>query len=281
MRIIIALRNLPKDNILFLIGGLVSLLWIIIAIFSNEIIPYDPLLQNLARRFEPPSYEYWFGTDTLGRDIFSRVLVGSRLSLTAGLLTVVIAGIIGSLYGAVAGYYGRIVDDIMMRGSEMVMAFPAIILAMTITATLGPSLYNTILAMVVVSWPNYARVMRSMVIHVKQNEYVDASRTLGSSKIRTLFKEILPNSLGPVIVMSTLEFGNAILIFSGLSFLGLGAPPPNPEWGAMVANGMENFSYWWIGSFPGLAIFSVSIAANFIGDGLRDYLDPRMRKTFL
>jgi peptide/nickel transport system permease protein len=281
MRMIIALRNLPKDNILFLIGGLVSLLWIIIAIFSNEIIPYDPLLQNLARRFEPPSYEYWFGTDTLGRDIFSRVLVGSRLSLTAGLLTVVIAGTIGSIYGAVAGYYGRIVDDILMRGSEMVMAFPAIILAMTITATLGPSLYNTILAMVVVSWPNYARVMRSMVIHVKQNEYVDASRTLGSSKIRTLFKEILPNSLGPVIVMSTLEFGNAILIFSGLSFLGLGAPPPNPEWGAMVANGMENFSYWWIGSFPGLAIFSVSIAANFIGDGLRDYLDPRMRKTFL
>jgi peptide/nickel transport system permease protein len=278
---IIALRNLPKDNILFLIGGLVSMLWIIIAIFSNEIVPYDPLLQNLARRFEPPSYEYWFGTDTLGRDIFSRVLVGSRLSLTAGLLTVVIAGTIGSLYGAVAGYYGSIVDDIMMRGSEMVMAFPAIILAMTITATLGPSLYNTILAMVVVSWPNYARVMRSMVIHVKQNEYVDASRTLGSSKIRTLFKEILPNSLGPVIVMSTLEFGNAILIFSGLSFLGLGAPPPNPEWGAMVANGMENFSYWWIGSFPGLAIFSVSIAANFLGDGLRDYLDPRMRKTFL
>ena len=277
---IIALRNLPKDNILFLIGGLVSMLWIIIAIFSNEIVPYDPLLQNLARRFEPPSYEYWFGTDTLGRDIFSRVLVGSRLSLTAGLLTVVIAGTIGSLYGAVAGYYGSIVDDIMMRGSEMVMAFPAIILAMTITATLGPSLYNTILAMVVVSWPNYARVMRSMVIHVKQNEYVDASRTLGSSKIRTLFKEILPNSLGPVIVMSTLEFGNAILIFSGLSFLGLGAPPPNPEWGAMVANGMENFSYWWIGSFPGLAIFSVSIAANFLGDGLRDYLDPRLRKTF-
>ncbi len=257
-----------------------SLLWIIIAIFSNEIVPYDPLLQNLARRFEPPSYEYWFGTDTLGRDIFSRVLVGSRLSLTAGLLTVVIAGTIGTLFGAVAGYYGRIVDDIMMRASEMVMAFPAIILAMTITATLGPSLYNTILAMVVVSWPNYARVMRSMVIHVKQNEYVDASRTLGSSKIRTLFKEVFPNSLGPVIVMGTLEFGNAILIFSGLSFLGLGAPPPNPEWGAMVANGMENFSYWWIGSFPGLAIFSVSIAANFLGDGLRDYLDPRLRNTF-
>ena len=277
---IIALRNLPKDNILFLIGGLVSMLWIIIAIFSNEIIPYDPLLQNLARRFEPPSYGHWFGTDTLGRDIFSRVLVGSRLSLTAGLLTVVIAGTIGTLFGAVAGYYGRIVDDIMMRASEMVMAFPAIILAMTITATLGPSLYNTILAMVVVSWPNYARVMRSMVIHVKQNEYVDASRTLGSSKIRTLFKEVFPNRLGPVIVMGTLEFGNAILIFSGLSFLGLGAPPPNPEWGAMVANGMENFSYWWIGSFPGLAIFSVSIAANFLGDGLRDYLDPRLRNTF-
>tara|TARA_X000001036_G_scaffold160442_2_gene152179 strand:+ start:1456 stop:2229 length:774 start_codon:yes stop_codon:yes gene_type:complete len=256
------------------------MLWIIIAILSNEIVPYDPLFQTLERRFEPPSFEHWFGTDTLGRDIFSRVLVGSRLSLTAGLLTVLIAGTIGTLFGAVAGYYGGLLDDIMMRVSEMVMAFPAIILAMTITATLGPSLYNTILAMVVVSWPNYARVMRSMVIHVKQNEYVDASRTLGSSKIRTLLKEVLPNSLGPVIVMGTLEFGNAILIFSGLSFLGLGAPPPNPEWGSMVANGMENFGYWWIGSFPGLAIFSVSIAANFLGDGLRDYLDPRLRKTF-
>ena len=259
---------------------MVCLLWIIIAVLSNEIVPYDPLFQTLERRFEPPSSEHWFGTDTLGRDIFSRVLVGSRLSLTAGLLTVLIAGTIGTLFGAVAGYYGGLLDDIMMRVSEMVMAFPAIILAMTITATLGPSLYNTILAMVVVSWPNYARVMRSMVIHVKQNEYVDASRTLGSSKIRTLLKEVLPNSLGPVIVMGTLEFGNAILIFSGLSFLGLGAPPPNPEWGSMVANGMENFGYWWIGSFPGLAIFSVSIAANFLGDGLRDYLDPRLRKTF-
>jgi len=277
---IITLRNFPKDNILFLIGVLVCLLWIIIAVLSNEIAPYDPLFQTLERRFEPPSFEHWFGTDTLGRDIFSRVLVGSRLSLTAGLLTVLIAGTIGTLFGAVAGYYGGLLDDIMMRVSEMVMAFPAIILAMTITATLGPSLYNTILAMVVVSWPNYARVMRSMVIHVKQNEYVDASRTLGSSKIRTLLKEVLPNSLGPVIVMGTLEFGNAILIFSGLSFLGLGAPPPNPEWGSMVANGMENFGYWWIGSFPGLAIFSVSIAANFLGDGLRDYLDPRLRKTF-
>tara|TARA_Y100001970_G_scaffold255532_1_gene332312 strand:+ start:474 stop:1310 length:837 start_codon:yes stop_codon:yes gene_type:complete len=273
-------KNFPKDNILFFGGVIVSLLWILVAMFSNEIVPFDPLVQNLSRRFEPPSSEYWFGTDTLGRDIFSRVLVGSRLSLTAGFLTVVIAGTIGTLFGSIAGYYGGILDDIMMRASEMVMAFPAIILAMTITATLGPSLYNTILAMVVVSWPNYARVMRSMVIHVKQNEYVDASRTLGSSKIRTLFKEVLPNSLGPVIVMGTLELGNAILIFSGLSFLGLGSPPPTPEWGAMVANGMENFSYWWIGSFPGLAIFSISIAANFLGDGLRDYLDPRLRKTF-
>ena len=134
--------------------------------------------------------------------------------------------------------------------------------------------------MVVVSWPNYARVMRSMVIFVKQNEYVEAARTLGGSELRTLFTEVLPNSMGPVIVMATLDLGNAILIFSGLSFLGLGAPPPNPEWGAMVASGMENFGYWWIGSFPGLAIFSISLAANFLGDGLRDYLDPRLRKSF-
>ena len=277
---LLSLRNWPRDNLLFMGGAAVCMVWIIVALFSYQIVPYDPLAQDLARRFEPPSYDHWFGTDTLGRDILSRVLVGSRLSLTAGLLTVFIAGTIGSLFGALAGYFGGLIDDIMMRISEMVMAFPAIILAMTITAALGPSLYNIILAMVVVSWPNYARVMRSMVIFVKQNEYVEAARTLGGSERRTLFTEVLPNSMGPVIVMATLDLGNAILIFSGLSFLGLGAPPPNPEWGAMVASGMENFGYWWIGSFPGLAIFSISLAANFLGDGLRDYLDPRLRKSF-
>ena len=277
---ILGIRNWPTDNPLFMGGAAVCLLWILVAVFSYQIVPYDPLAQDLERRFEPPSFVHWFGTDTLGRDIFSRVIVGSRLSLTAGILTVLIAGTIGSLFGAVAGYFGGLIDDIMMRISEMVMAFPAIILAMTITAALGPSLYNTILAMVIVSWPNYARVMRSMVIYIKQNEYVDASRALGASESRTMFVEVLPNSLGPVIVMGTLDLGNAILIFSGLSFLGLGAPPPNPEWGAMVADGMQNFGYWWIGSFPGLAIFTISIAANFLGDGLRDYLDPRLRKSF-
>ena len=277
---ILGLRSWPKDNYLFMAGSVVCFVWILVAVFSYQIVPYDPLAQDLERRFEPPSFVHWFGTDTLGRDIFSRVIVGSRLSLTAGIITVLIAGTIGSLFGAFAGYFGGLIDDIMMRISEMVMAFPAIILAMTITAALGPSLYNTILAMVIVSWPNYARVMRSMVIYIKQNEYVDASRTLGASESRTMFVEVLPNSLGPVIVMGTLDLGNAILIFSGLSFLGLGAPPPNPEWGAMVADGMQNFGYWWIGSFPGLAIFTISIAANFLGDGLRDYLDPRLRKSF-
>ena len=277
---ILGLRSWPKGNHLFMAGSVVCFVWILVAVFSYQIVPYDPLAQDLERRFEPPSFVHWFGTDTLGRDIFSRVIVGSRLSLTAGIITVLIAGTIGSLFGAFAGYFGGLIDDIMMRISEMVMAFPAIILAMTITAALGPSLYNTILAMVIVSWPNYARVMRSMVIYIKQNEYVDASRTLGASESRTMFVEVLPNSLGPVIVMGTLDLGNAILIFSGLSFLGLGAPPPNPEWGAMVADGMQNFGYWWIGSFPGLAIFTISIAANFLGDGLRDYLDPRLRKSF-
>ena len=169
---ILGIRNWPTDNPLFMGWAAVCLLWILVAVFSYQIVPYDPLAQDLARRFEPPSFDHWFGTDTLGRDIFSRVLVGSRLSLTAGVLTVLIAGTIGSIFGAVAGYFGGLIDDIMMRVSEMVMAFPAIILAMTITAALGPSLYNTILAMVIVSWPNYARVMSSMVIYIKQNEYV-------------------------------------------------------------------------------------------------------------
>ena len=161
---ILGLRSWPKDNHLFMAGSLVCFVWILVAVFSYQIVPYDPLAQNLERRFEPPSFVHWFGTDTLGRDIFSRVIVGSRLSLTAGILTVLIAGTIGSLFGAFAGYFGGLIDDIMMRISEMVMAFPAIILAMTITAALGPSLYNTILAMVIVSWPNYARVMRSICL---------------------------------------------------------------------------------------------------------------------
>ncbi|SHI28304.1 ABC transporter permease [Desulfosporosinus lacus] len=275
------LLRIMKNNLLFSIGIIVCALWILIAIVTvlvPSITPYSYLAQDLANRFQAPSSAHWFGTDSIGRDVFSRALVGSRISLIAGLITIALASLMGMIYGGIAGYIGGLTDEIMMRVSEMVMAFPGIILAMTIAAALGPSLHNTLLAMVIIWWPNYARVMRSMVIANKENEYVEAAKSLGASHFRIFFNEIMPNSLGPVLVLATLDFGNAILLFSGLSFLGLGSPPPTPEWGAMVADGVLNFNYWWIGTFPGLAILTMSVGTNFIGDSLRDFLDPRLRK---
>ncbi len=271
-------RQLFKNDLTFTMGVAVFAAWVFIAVTAGWIAPYDSLAQDLAQRFQGPNAAHWFGTDSIGRDILSRVLLGSRISLFAGIATIALSASFGIVYGGIAGYVGGIVDDMMMRVSEMVLAFPGIILAMTIAAALGPSLFNTLLAMVVIWWPNYARVMRSMVIATKQNEYVEASRQLGASHFRIFFKEILPNSLGPMLVLATLDFGNAILLFSGLSYLGLGSPPPTPEWGAMVADGALNFNYWWICTFPGLAIMTMALGTNFIGDGVRDMLDPRLRK---
>jgi peptide/nickel transport system permease protein len=272
------LRRLLKSDPSFAMGIAFFAAWVLIALLADWIAPYDSLAQELSLRFQAPSGAHWFGTDSIGRDILSRVLLGSRVSLFAGLATIALSAAFGIIYGGIAGYVGGAIDDVMMRISEMVLAFPGIILAMTIAAALGPSLFNTLLAMVVIWWPNYARVMRSMVIANKQNEYVEASRSLGASHFRVFFKEILPNSIGPMLVLATLDFGNAILLFSGLSYLGLGSPPPTPEWGAMVADGALNFNYWWICTFPGLAILTMALGANFIGDGVRDMLDPRLRK---
>ena len=269
-----------RTNLFFAIGTTICIIWILIAIFANIITPYDPLGQDLVARLKPPNHTHLFGTDRLGRDILSRVIVGAKLSVSAGLITVILAGTLGSIYGGIAGYVGGIVDDIMMRIAEMVLAFPALILAMVIGVVLGPSLYNTLLALVIVAWPTYARVMRSAVISVKENDYVEASRALGASNFRILVKEILPNTIGLIVIIATLDIGNQILFFSTLSFLGLGTPPPTPEWGAMVADGMDNFMQWWICTFPGLAILSMAIGANFIGDGIRDFLDPKLRKEF-
>ncbi len=269
-----------RTNLFFAIGTTICIIWILIAIFANIVTPYDPLGQDLVARLKPPSQTHLLGTDRLGRDILSRVIVGAKLSVSAGLITVILAGTLGSIYGGIAGYAGGIVDDIMMRIAEMILSFPALILAMVIGVVLGPSLYNTLLALVIVAWPTYARIMRSAVISVKENDYVEASRALGASNFRILVKEILPNTIGLVVIIATLDIGNQILFFSTLSFLGLGTPPPTPEWGAMVADGMDNFMQWWICTFPGLAILSMAIGANFIGDGIRDFLDPKLRKEF-
>ena len=199
---------------------------------------------------------------------------------TYGARAAMIAGCIGTIYGAIAGYVGGAVDNVMMRLSEMILSFPSLILAMIINAVMGSNLFNTMFALVIVAWPSYARVMRSVVLSVRENEYVTASEALGASRIRILLKEIIPNSITSVLIMATTDIGNQILMFSTLSFLGLGSAPPTPEWGMMVSDGVQYFNKFWVAGFPGLAIFTMAVGANFIGDGLRDLLDPKLRKEF-
>ena len=262
------------------INAIIVLIFIFLAIFAPFVAPYDPVVQDLTLRLKAPSAAHIFGTDNFGRDIFSRVIYGGRYSLLAGCLTVVIAGCIGTIYGAIAGYVGGAVDNVMMRLSEMILSFPSLILAMIINAVMGSNLFNTMFALVIVAWPSYARVMRSVVLSVRENEYVTASEALGASRIRILLKEIIPNSITSVLIMATTDIGNQILMFSTLSFLGLGSAPPTPEWGMMVSDGVQYFNKFWVAGFPGLAIFTMAVGANFIGDGLRDLLDPKLRKQF-
>ncbi|HEV7640615.1 MAG TPA: ABC transporter permease [Gaiellaceae bacterium] len=268
------LANAAWRNPLAIAGLLIAGAWIFIAIFAPWLAPHDPLAQS-ASSFVPPSWAHFFGTDELGRDTFSRVLYGARISIPIALLLVSVALVIGGTLGAIAGYFGGIVDGFVMRSADLVFAFPAIILAMVVTAALGPTVRNAVLALVIVSWPSYARVVRGLVLSVGEAEYVQSARLLGKSARRTLIRDILPNVFGPVLVLATLDLGNAVLLLSGLSFLGLGAQPPQPEWGAGVAEGTQYFQYWWIGTFPGLAIFTVVLAFNFLGDSLRDALDPQ------
>jgi peptide/nickel transport system permease protein len=259
---------------LALIGLTIGLAWFVIAIAAPLIAPYDPLAQEF-ELFQPPSRDHLFGTDELGRDVFSRVIYGSRLSIPLAILLVALATLLGGVLGALAGYFRSWVDPVVMRCTDLVFAFPAIILAMVVTASLGPNIRNAVLAIVIVAWPAYARVVRGLVLSLGDSEFVQASRLLGSSSRRALVRDILPNVAGPVVVLATLDLANAILLLAGLSFLGLGAQPPDPEWGSMVAVATQYFQYWWMGTFPGLAIFSAVIAFNFLGDSLRDWLDPR------
>ena len=274
-----SLGRFLRTNPLALIGLIIFLAWVFISIFAPYIAPHDPQAQNIVDRLQPPSSTYPFGTDQLGRDMLSRVMYGGRLSLPAGMMVIIVAGFIGILIGSTAGYIGGWFEEMVMRLTEIFMAFPTIILAMAIAAALGPSLANAIIAMVVVWWPNYARVVRSLVLTVKNADYVDAAHAIGVPRQRILRRTILPNCLAPAVVLATIDLGNAILVFAGLSFLGLGPEPSTPEWGRMVADGIEYFDQWWISAFPGLAIFTVVIAFNFIGDGIRDAMDPRLRKS--
>jgi len=262
-----------------IVGATLLIAMIVLAVFADWLAPYAPNAQDFGR-FLPPNPENWFGTDQLGRDILSRVIHAGRISMPYALQLVVMAAIIGTVAGAIAGYFGGWIDGIIMRAADLVMAFPEIILAMAVVAALGPNLFNAVLAVVVVSWPIYARVVRSMILTLRDEPYVQSSRLLGASSGRALWKDIRPNVAGPVAVLASLEYGHAVLILSGLSFLGLGAQPPTAEWGSMVSEGAKYFDKWWMSVFPGLAILTVVLAANFLGDTLRDAFDPKSAKVF-
>jgi peptide/nickel transport system permease protein len=256
------------------VGVVIGVAWLLIAVFAPLVAPHDPLAQAFPPN-QAPSSAHLFGTDELGRDVLSRVVYGSRTSLPIALLLVVLAGTIGGLLGGIAGYLRGVTDGAIMRSADLVFAFPPIILAMVVAAVLGRGLRNAALAIVVVAWPSYARVVRGLVLSVGESEYVQSARLLGASSRRALVKDVLPNIAGPVLVLMTLDLANAILLLAGLSFLGLGAQPPHPEWGSMVATGTQYFQYWWMGTFPGLAIFTAVLAFNFLGDSLRDLFDPQ------
>ncbi|MDA4891353.1 MULTISPECIES: ABC transporter permease [Microbacterium] len=258
---------------LALVGTVIAVGWLIVAVLAPVIAPHDPLAQDLPR-LSPPGPDALMGTDTNGRDVFSRLLTGAQTTIPLALMLVVCAMVVGTIVGAVAGYLGGWIDEVLMRLTDMVMAFPTVILAMVIAASLGPSIMNAVIAGIIVAWPPYARITRSLVLGLRTQNYVVAGRLLGSSPLRSLIRDVLPNIAGPVLVLASLDIGTAILLLSGLSFLGLGAQPPTPEWGTMIAAAMQNTSAWWLGLFPGLAILTVVMAFNFIGDSLRDALDP-------
>jgi len=273
-----AIRYFLRRNQLVTIGIIIIVFWIFITLAAHFIAPFEPLQQNLVDRLHAPNSTYLFGTDQLGRDVLSRMMYGGRISLPAAIVVVIVAGIVGTLVGSIAGFVGGTIEEIFMRTTDVFMAFPTIILAMAIAAALGPSIGNAVIALSIVWWPNYARVVRGLVLSIKENEYVTASRAIGATEPRVLRRVVLPNAIAPGLVLATLDLGNAILVFAGLSFLGLGPEPSTPEWGRMVADGLAFFDQWWISAFPGLAIFTIVMAFNFVGDGLRDALDPRLRR---
>lgn len=252
---------------------------ILIGVLTPVVDPYDPRLDsNLTEARKPPSVEHPFGTDRLGRDLFRRILHGTRISLLIGFVVVFVSGAIGTVLGLIAGYFGGGTDTVVMRLMDILLAFPAILLAIAIVAVRGPGLTNTILAVAIVGIPGYARVVRSMVLSLRERDYVDAARMVGVSNSRIMFGHILPNSLTPIIVQMTLGIGGAIVFSAALGFLGLGVQPPTPEWGAMIADGLPllqqspNLVF-----FPGMAIMITVLAFNLFGDGLRDALDPQQR----
>jgi len=250
-----------------------------VAILAQWVTPYDPLSVALSEKLLPPSLEHIFGTDDLGRDIFSRVIAGSRISLRVAITVVAFAFTLGTTLGVIAGFYGGATDEVIMRTTDTFLSIPSLVLALVIAAALGPSLYNLMLSICVTWWPWYTRLVRGETLSVREKQYTESARMVGVSDFRLLFRHILPNCLAPVIVNASMDMGFVILTAAGLSFIGLGAQPPMPEWGAMLSLGRGYLrEAWWVATFPGLAILVTVLGFNLLGDGLRDILDPRLRR---
>jgi peptide/nickel transport system permease protein len=259
-------------------GAAIIIAWMIIAVAAPLLTPYAPDAVDVTIRLRPPSAAHWLGTDELGRDVLTRLLFGTRISLVTGFVVVAIGSVFGTLLGGAAAYLRGGVEEALMRLTDLVLCFPPIILALAIAAALGIGTTNTIIAMLVVWWPKFARLAHSLVLVQRSQEYVEAAVVVGLKPARILLRHVIPNAIGPLIVLVTLDIGNAIITFAGLSFLGLGVVPPTPEWGSMVAEGRELVEQWWVAAFPGFAILTVVLGFNFLGDGVRDYLDPKARR---
>jgi len=283
-RELIRSMNLILNNPLTTFGLLVILALLITAAFAPFLAPFPDQgkgLSNLDERLEPPTFKHPLGTDNLGRDILSRIIFGARISLKAAIIVVMISMSIGVPLGLIAGYFGGKTDEFIMRFADMILAFPSLLLAIAIVASLGPSLINALIAIALPWWPWYTRLMRSQVISAKEMQFVESARAIGASRWRIMFRHILPNCLSPIIVNATVDMGYVILAIASLGFLGLGTQPPAADWGVMVSDGREFFmKQWWISTFSGAAIFLTVLTFNLVGDGIREAMDPKIRWRF-
>lgn len=274
-RLFLAWRQLIASP-LGLLGLVIVAALVVLAVFAPLLAPHDPTAQNLTMRLAAPSFDHWFGTDQLGRDIYSRILYGARVTLVIVVLVAMIAAPLGLVIGAVAGYLGGWVDVVVMRITDIFLAFPRLILALALVAALGPGIENAVIAIAITAWPVYARIARAETLTIRASEYVEAARQQGASWPRIVAKQIVPMCVNSMLVRVTLDMAGIILTAAGLGFLGLGAQPPAAEWGAMIAAGRGYlFDQWWVAAVPGIAILVVSLGFNLLGDALRDVLDPR------
>ncbi len=272
------IKHYFKHQPLMMWGAGIILLLVVTALGSGLLAPMDPVQQMLTDRLLAPSTRHWMGTDQYGRDVFSRLIYGSRISLAVGLVAVSIYIFIGTVVGAVAGYYGGVVDALLMRLVDILLCIPTFFLILMVIAFVGPSIINIMIIIGLTSWTDVARLVRGEVLSLKEREFVQAAKVIGMKDIRIIMKHILPNAMGPILVVATLGIGGAILTESSLSFLGLGVQPPTPSWGNMLQEGKDHLTdAWWLVTFPGLAIFITVLGYNLLGEGLRDLLDPRLR----